>query len=208
MTDKCQAPGLECEECRLKCQLPLIEAEKAQRKRRGEKMINHKDQLTMFSCHEDCKEICHSKDKCCQECVESLTCPDICNAVQYKNHIYSNNKFIVKELNELAEKQDNWLIAVAVQQLNKLAEENKLLKTDDALIVLKKIERLQAELARLQVALEATIAEKEKYKRAFEEVCRQFNYGDEADYIAMHDAFLELAKEGGNDETERASETP
>ena len=33
MTDKCQAPGLECEECRLKCQLPLIEAEKAQRER-------------------------------------------------------------------------------------------------------------------------------------------------------------------------------
>jgi len=30
MTDKCQAPGLECEQCRLKCQLPLIEAEKAQ----------------------------------------------------------------------------------------------------------------------------------------------------------------------------------
>lgn len=33
MTDKCQAPGLECEDCRLKCQLPLIEAEKAQRER-------------------------------------------------------------------------------------------------------------------------------------------------------------------------------
>jgi len=33
MTDECQAPGLECENCRLKCQLPLIEAEKAQRER-------------------------------------------------------------------------------------------------------------------------------------------------------------------------------
>ncbi len=63
---------------------------------------------------------------------------------------------------------------------------------------------LQAELDRLQVALKATIAEKEKYKRAFEEVCRQF---DETDFEAMRDSFLKLAK-GGNDETERTSENP
>jgi hypothetical protein len=40
--NKCQAPGLECEDCRLKCQLPLIEAQKAQRERRDSE-IDRKD---------------------------------------------------------------------------------------------------------------------------------------------------------------------
>lgn len=31
--NNCQAPGMDCEQCRLKCQLPLIAAEIAQRER-------------------------------------------------------------------------------------------------------------------------------------------------------------------------------
>ncbi len=34
------------------------------------------------------------------------------------------------------------------------------------------------------------------YKRAFEEVCRQFNFGDEKDYEDMRDAFLRIVGEG------------
>lgn len=110
-----------------------------------------------------------------------------------------------------------------------------------------KLQRLQAELARLTAALQATIAEKERvrqlavnysckvdsyrmdlemcqnmklarefeellgttdiaeavekvreliaHKKAFEEVCRQFNYGNEKDYENMRDAFLAEARE-------------
>lgn len=39
--------------------------------------------------------------------------------------------------------------------------------------------------------------ELDKYKRAYAEICRQFNFGDEFDYKWMHDSWLEWAgKEG------------
>jgi hypothetical protein len=41
----------------------------------------------------------------------------------------------------------------------------------------------------------ALLEERDLYKRAFEEVCRQFNYGDEKDFETMRDSFLSLAKE-------------
>lgn len=53
---------------------------------------------------------------------------------------------------------------------------------------------LEAENARLSVALQATIAEKELYKAAFEEACHQFNFGDKADYDNMREGLLRLAK--------------
>ena len=38
------------------------------------------------------------------------------------------------------------------------------------------------------------LAELAKYKRAYEEICHQFNFGDEADYNAMHDCWLDWAE--------------
>jgi hypothetical protein len=45
------------------------------------------------------------------------------------------------------------------------------------------VERLRGELA--------------QYKRAYAEICHQFNFGDESEYKAMHDCWLDWAgKEG------------
>ena len=128
--NKCQAPGLECEECRLKCQLPLIEAEKAQRERVMNKQRDYE---------KDWQEFCLT---------DGLT------EKEMKMRGYLRY----------------WMFEYSL---------------------------LKADLNRLQVALEATIKEKEQYKRAFEEICHQFNFGDEKDYQAMHDTFLELARKGG-----------
>lgn len=45
-------------------------------------------------------------------------------------------------------------------------------------------------------------ADRAHYKRAFEEVCRQFNYGGEKDYKDMRDAFLRLVGVPEDDEEE------
>lgn len=42
------------------------------------------------------------------------------------------------------------------------------------------------------VCAEELAADRDLYKRAFEEVCRQFNFGDEKDYEDMRDAFLRM----------------
>ena len=106
MTDKCQAPGLECEECRLKCQLPLIEAEKAQRERVMNKQRDYE---------KDWQEFCLT---------DGLT------EKEMKMRGYLRY----------------WMFEYSL---------------------------LKAELNRLQVALEATIAEKELNKRALELACRR-----------------------------------
>ncbi len=46
----------------------------------------------------------------------------------------------------------------------------------------------------------ALLEERNKYKKAFENLCRAFNYGEETDYIAMRDAFLDEAKEGTDEQ--------
>lgn len=117
--DKCQAPGLECEECRLKCQLPLIEAGKAQRERLK--------RMTPYQSWSFCEAInCHAM-KHLSARVE-MFCQ---NCKAYQMHTY-------------------------LREHGQILEENS---------------GVQAELNRLQVALEATIAEKEKYKRALKIAC-------------------------------------
>lgn len=105
MSNKCQAPGMECENCRLKCQLPLIEAEKAQRERREE----------------------------------------------------------MSRLTEQEAKQALITAQCAAYPRLDVAEYLKPMYTY--------VEQTEAELNRLQVALEATIAEKGKYKRALKIAC-------------------------------------
>lgn len=39
--------------------------------------------------------------------------------------------------------------------------------------------------------------ELDKYKRAYEEMCHQFNFGDESEYKAMHDCWLDWAEKEG-----------
>ncbi len=59
--------------------------------------------------------------------------------------------------------------AKATEEINRYAI--TIQNCDRELTPAQKIEQLEAELARLQVALEATIAEKEKYKRALKIAC-------------------------------------
>lgn len=60
-------------------------------------------------------------------------------------------------------------VEVALGRINELAAVAE--AGDRELTPAQKMEQLEAELARLQVALEATIAEKEKYKRALKIAC-------------------------------------
>lgn len=39
--------------------------------------------------------------------------------------------------------------------------------------------------------------ELDKYKRAYAEICHQFNFGDEGDYKAMYDCWLDWAEKEG-----------
>lgn len=54
------------------------------------------------------------------------------------------------------------------------------------------------------VCAEELAVDRDLYKRAFEEVCRQFNFGDEKDYEDMRDAFLRMV--GDDESTERFHE--
>lgn len=40
-------------------------------------------------------------------------------------------------------------------------------------------------------------AELDKYKRAYAEICHQFNYGNESDYIAIYNHWLDWAEKEG-----------
>lgn len=46
----------------------------------------------------------------------------------------------------------------------------------------------------LEAQFQAANERAELYKKAFVEVCRQFNYGDEKDYEAMRDSVLDLVR--------------
>ena len=128
MTDKCQAPGLECGECRLKCQLPLIEAEKAQRER-AKRMTPY--QSWDFCRAIDCTFMVRTEEQ------RKTLCRD-CKAYQMHQYLKEHGQ-IVEEGSELFGNS----------------------------------ERLKAELNRLQVALEATIKEKDRFKIAFDIACQE-----------------------------------
>lgn len=155
--DKCQAPGLECEECRLKCQLPLIEAEKAQRERLK--------RMTPYQSWSFCEAInCHAM-KHLSARVE-MFCQ---NCKAYQMHTY------LKEHGQILEEGSG--IMKAFESLTPGGSEfhndpDKCIQfARDRMNGVKRIKDLEVELARLQVALDATIAEKEKYKRALKTAC-------------------------------------
>ena len=50
--------------------------------------------------------------------------------------------------------------------------------------------KAEAEVKRLRKELD-------KYKRAYAEICHQFNFGDEGDYRAMYDCWLDWADKEG-----------
>ncbi|MTI49479.1 MAG: hypothetical protein FH761_16725 [Firmicutes bacterium] len=69
--------------------------------------------VTMFCESPEC--VC--EDICCQECSKVKHCKKRCEQVKYKQRIYNSDAFLVSELEELAEKKDNWLIAVAAEKI-------------------------------------------------------------------------------------------
>lgn len=60
---------------------------------------------------------CECEDKCCQCCEKAPSCENKCSNMQYKEKIYSSDSFLVKQLFELADELDSWLIAVAAERL-------------------------------------------------------------------------------------------
>lgn len=75
------------------------------------------EDVTMF-CNDSVE--CPCEDICCQECNELSVCDKKCDSVKYKEKIYESDEFLINQLEELAEKEDNWLIAVAVEKIREL----------------------------------------------------------------------------------------
>lgn len=76
---------------------------------------------------DDIKMICNDSECpcdeiCCQECESLLTCINKCDSVKYKEKIYMDEGFFIKDLTDLAEKQDNWLILVAAEAVKSYSE--------------------------------------------------------------------------------------
>lgn len=64
---------------------------------------------------------CPCEDICCQECRERISCEKRCGPIKFKERIYSSDSFLVEMLDKLADKYDNWLIAVAAERIRSLA---------------------------------------------------------------------------------------
>lgn len=59
-------------------------------------------------------------DLCCQDCDKNKTCKNRCHFVAYKEKIYDSTEFLINELDKLAEREDIWLIHVAVEKIKSL----------------------------------------------------------------------------------------
>jgi len=83
---------------------------------------------------EDCECVfCDKEDECCQTCENVAVCKnkcskDKCPLMKYKEKIYSDDEFLVRELVALTERRDLWLPAVAAERIKELLEENKKLR--------------------------------------------------------------------------------
>lgn len=69
----------------------------------------------------DCPDCGQEELACCQECEEQGVCEKRCGPVRWKQRLYSSDAFLVQELDRLASKLDNWLIAVAAERIRELA---------------------------------------------------------------------------------------
>jgi hypothetical protein len=66
---------------------------------------------------------CRCNDICCQACPKRPGCENKCSNVRYKEKIYSSPAFLIEQLVKLAEREDNWLIAVAAEKIRELTFE-------------------------------------------------------------------------------------
>lgn len=112
---------------------------------------------------------------------------------------WSEDFYLYKIANRLAAYEDTGLTPEEVRRLREKYEEPGQ-KCNQG-----HVNNLPLRLWTCPVCAEELAADRDLYKRAFEEVCHQFNFGDEKDYEDMRDAFLRMVgepedEEDGNDE--------
>lgn len=73
----------------------------------------------MFRC---CKDDCICDDRCCQECDKLRECTRKCEPMKYKEKIYTDNKFLIQKLEELAKEKSDLLIYAAAAKAEELTE--------------------------------------------------------------------------------------
>ena len=78
---------------------------------------------------------CPCDDMCCQDCDKREQCGEKCSAVSFKERIYASDDFLADTLGAEADKQDSWLLAVAVERIRDAAKEKK--ERDELRAVLK-----------------------------------------------------------------------
>jgi len=66
---------------------------------------------------------CVCDDLCCQECSKNKDCDHRCPNIRLKERVYSDKDYHAQLLDDLAERTDNWLIAVAAERIRKEAGE-------------------------------------------------------------------------------------
>lgn len=80
---------------------------------------------------------CPCDDMCCQDCDKREQCGEKCSAVSFKERIYASDDFLADTLGAEADKQDSWLLAVAVERIRDAAKEKK--ERDQLLAVLQEM---------------------------------------------------------------------
>ena len=86
--------------------------------------------LTMFCNDGDCP----CEELCCQECNERINCPEDkkCENLRWKEKIYSSPEFQAEKTEELAIREDNWIILVAAERIRADQVEIAVLKAETA----------------------------------------------------------------------------
>lgn len=64
---------------------------------------------------------CVCEDICCQACEYLLGCEKRCDNVKYKERLYSDDRYLIKQLELIAVEKDLWLPLVAAERIRVLA---------------------------------------------------------------------------------------
>ncbi|KLU61429.1 hypothetical protein CEB3_c21080 [Peptococcaceae bacterium CEB3] len=62
-------------------------------------------------------EDCICENVCCQECDQRTSCANRCQAVRYKQKVYSSEGTLLRELDALAERTDNWRGCAQIEEV-------------------------------------------------------------------------------------------
>ena len=79
-------------------------------------MEDSSERLTLFCDGTECP----CEDKCCQECDDRQTCEKACQGYRYRERLYTDDAYLLEQLDSHVEESDNYLLAVVAEKLRSL----------------------------------------------------------------------------------------